>query len=196
MGKKVYVIIHSLWGHVNDLATSIAAGVKEEGLEVKVWQVPEILSEEALTKMHAKKLDLPVISEANLLEADAFLFGLPTRYGGQSAAMRAFLDTTGKHFSSGALAGKLAGVFTSTSTQHGGIETTALTFLPFLVHQGMIFVPFGFNHNLIYGADEVIGASPYGSGTIAAEGRVVSDREKSIAKAHGKQFSTVVKRFN
>ncbi|KAL2917552.1 hypothetical protein HK105_202835 [Polyrhizophydium stewartii] len=195
--KKVHVVVHSLWGHIKAVGEEIVAGLKAEGVDAKLWQVPETLPKEVLDKMHAQTFDLPVIKPDDLVEADGILFGLATRYGGANAQIRAFLDSTGSLFASSALDGKFAGIFTSTSTQHGGVETTALSFVPVFAHLGMIFVPFGFKSGQIFGHGEVHGASPWGAGTIAPSdgSRNVSDLEKEIAREQGKRFAGVVNRL-
>ncbi|KAH9276380.1 NAD(P)H:quinone oxidoreductase, type IV [Batrachochytrium salamandrivorans] len=195
--KKVYVIIHSLWGHTKTLGEEVVVGLKSAGVDAKLWTVKETLPQEVLDKMHAQKFDLPVITAADLPEADGFIFGLSTRYGNASSQMRTFIDSTGGLFASSALDGKFAGVFTVTSSQHGGIETTALNFLPTFAHLGMIFVPLGFKCGLLYNTTEVIGASPYGAGTIAPSdgSRNVSDLEKKIARTQGVQFAEVLARL-
>ncbi|KAL2916755.1 hypothetical protein HK105_203534 [Polyrhizophydium stewartii] len=196
MTKKVYVIVHSLWGHVKTLGESVVEGLKEGGVEAKLWQVPETLPESVLTAMHAQKFDLPIIKAEDLPEADGFIFGLATRYGGASSQIRSFVDSTGSLFASGALDGKYGGVFTSTSTQHGGLETTALTFIPFFAHHGINFVPFGYKSGQIFGHEEVHGGSPWGAGTVAPSdgSRNVSDLEKKIAHEQGKRFAAVLNR--
>lgn len=153
-------------GHVRTLAETIAAEVRASGAEVTLLQIPEILSDEVRGKvspardaprsadatglgltlcpqLHAapRAEDVPNVTGEMLKEFDGFLFGFPTRYGRATAAVSAFFDTTGGLWFTGALVGKFAGVFTSTASQHGGQETTALTTIPFFVHHGISFVP-------------------------------------------------------
>jgi NAD(P)H dehydrogenase (quinone) len=101
------------------------------------------------------------------------------------------MDSTGSLWMSGALIGKAAGTFVSVGSQGGGQETVNLSMIPFLVHQGMVFVPLGFADKRMMSFDEVHGASGYGSGTFAgADGsRQPSDLEKSICEMHGKIFA-------
>ncbi|KAI8923337.1 flavoprotein-like protein, partial [Entophlyctis helioformis] len=172
--------------------------LEETGVEAKLWRVPETLPKEVLDKMHAQEFDLPVITAQDLVEADGLFFGLATRYGTASAQIRSFIDSTGQLFGTAALDGKLGAIFTSTSTQHGGHETTALSFISTFVHHGIIYVPFGYKSGLLFDTKEVNGGSPWGAGVISPSdgSRSVSDKEKEIARAHGKQFGGVVKRFN
>ncbi|KAI9093822.1 NAD(P)H:quinone oxidoreductase, type IV, partial [Phlyctochytrium arcticum] len=192
---KVYVIIYSTWGHTKTIAEAIVKGLEETNVEAKLWRVQETLSEEVLDKMHAAKFDdIPVIEPSQLTEADGYLFGIPTRYGLPAAQVRAFWDATGQLWQSGALVGKYAGIFTSTATQHGGQETTAFSFLPQLVHHGILFVPTGYSNPLLNDNTEVIGGSAYGAGTVA-EGdgsRQPSPKELDIAAHQGRHFAKII----
>jgi len=170
------------------------------GVEVTIWRVPETLPQEVLGKMHAApgREDHPVITARQLAEADGILFGFPTRFGMMAAQMKAFFDTTGGLWQSGALAGKPAGVFFATGTQGGGQETTALTAVTQLTHHGMLFVPVGYTHGAgMFAMDEVKGGSPYGAGTFAgADGsRVPSDAELALAAHQGKYFAGIAKKL-
>lgn len=160
--------------------------------------VPETLSDEILTKMHAPpKPDVPVITVADLSDADGFLFGIPTRFGTMPAQIKTFLDSTGGLWQSGALAGKFTGIFFSTAVQHGGQETTAFTTITYFAHHGMVYVPLGFANPHLFDNSEVIGGSPYGAGTIAnGDGsRQPSEKELSIAETQGENFAKTVKTF-
>jgi len=199
MTKKVFIIISSNWGHVYHLAKSFKEGLeKVQGVTAEIYQVPETLSSEVLEKMHAQKLDLPVMDPRSdeFKSADAYAFGVPTRYGLMCAQMKAFWDGTGNHWSSGALVGKPATIFVSTNTQHGGQETTALTTVTHFTHHGMVYVPLGYTHPLLFAADEVIGGSPYGAGTITQGRQVPSEKETQIAIHHGEHFGKFVHRLH
>ncbi|PVU92769.1 hypothetical protein BB559_003597 [Furculomyces boomerangus] len=197
----VYVVYYSTYGHVKTLANKIMEGLNKSGtVNAKLFQFQETLSDEILGKMHAPKKDeaVPVITLADLTDADAFLFGFPTRYGNAPAQVKAFWDSTGQLWASGALQGKMAGVFFSTASQGGGQETTALTFLPNLVHHGMIYVPLGYTHANLFALDEVVGGSAYGSGTVAAGdgSRQPSEKELTIAEHHGERFAKIVAQYH
>jgi NAD(P)H dehydrogenase (quinone) len=119
---------YSTYGHVLSLAKKVKEGADSvEGVEAVLYQVPETLSPEVLEKMSAPAKDksIPIISPAELVDADGIIFGFPTRYGSMNAQMKAFFDSTGALWQTGALAGKPAGIFTSTGSQGGGQETTA-----------------------------------------------------------------------
>ena len=120
--------------------------------------------------MHAPpKSSIPVIDAATLQKYDAFLFGIPTRYGNFPAQWKAFWDTTGGQWASGGYSGKYAGVFVSTGTPGGGQESTVIASLSTLAHHGIIYVPLGYKHSFaqLSNISEVRGGSPWGAGTFA-----------------------------
>ncbi|KAM0912042.1 hypothetical protein ACQ4PT_013061 [Festuca glaucescens] len=199
MAVKVYVVYYSMYGHVGKLADEIKKGASSiEGVEAKIWQVPETLPEEVLGKMGAPpKLDAPVITPQELAEADGILFGFPTRFGMMAAQMKAFFDATGGLWREQSLAGKPAGIFFSTGTQGGGQETTALTAVTQLAHHGMVFVPVGYTFGAkLFDMEKVQGGSPYGAGTFAADGlRWPSEMELEHAFHQGQYFAGIAKKL-
>ncbi|KAF4567703.1 flavodoxin-like fold protein [Pleurotus pulmonarius] len=196
---RVAIIVYSMYGHVAKLAESVKGGLEKAGGAAAIYQVPETLSSEILTKMHAPaKPDYPIITPAKLTEFDAFIFGIPTRYGNFPAQWKSFWDATGSLWATGALAGKYAGLFVSTGTQGGGQESTALASMSTLAHHGIIYVPLGYatTFQQLTNLDEVHGGSPWGAGTFAAGNgsRQPSALELEIAELQGKMFwSTVSK---
>lgn len=197
---KVAIIIYSLYHHVATLAREIKIGVEAAGISAEIFQVPETLPEEVLTKMHAPpKPDFPIATLDTLTDHDYFIFGVPTRYGNFPAQWKAFWDTTGGLWARGALQGKVASTFVSTGTPGGGQEVTALNSLSTLVHHGIIYVPLGYGKAFPYlsNLDEVHGASPWGAGTFAgADGlRKPTELELKIAHIQGENFGDLVKRF-
>ncbi|KAH8817790.1 NADH-quinone oxidoreductase [Flagelloscypha sp. PMI_526] len=193
MAPRVAIIIYSLFGHVTQMAEAELEGIKKAGGEAKIFQVAETLSEEILVKMKApKKPDYPVITPADLVNYDAFLWGIPARYGSVSSQWKSFLDSTGQLWKTGALYGKYVGIFVSTGGLGGGQESTYFSVLSTLVHHGMMFVPFGYAKALplLASLEEAHGGSPWGAGTLASlEGsRQPSDLEKNIARAQGAAF--------
>lgn len=193
---KVFIVYYSMYGHVAKLAEKVKEGVDSvPGAEGVLFQVPETLPQAVLSKMGAppKPSHIPVIEPKNLLEADAVLFGIPTRFGMMCAQMKAFFDATGSLWQSQALAGKPAGFFFSTGTQGGGQETTALTAISQLAHHGMLFVPVGYTFQKVFSMD-VHGGSPYGAGTFAGDGtRMPLDLELDLAVHQGKEMGTVAR---
>jgi NAD(P)H dehydrogenase (quinone) len=170
---KMLIIFHSMYGHIRAMAEAAAEAAREiPGVDVSLRRVPETLDDEILGKMGALEAaramaDVPVATVEELGDADAVLFGTPTRFGNMTGQMRQFLDATGGLWMKGALVGKPGGVFTSSATQHGGQESTILSFHTFLLHQGMVVVglPYAFQGQMRM--DEITGGSPYGASTIA-----------------------------
>src|SRR4051812_8516304 len=199
MSVRVKVIFYSLYGHVFRLAEAVAAGAREvNGAEVELSQVAETLPQEVLAKMgavDAKKAfaHVPIADPRKLAEADAIIFGTGTRFGSATAQMQAFFDATGPLWSSGALVGKVGGVFTSTASQHGGQETTLLSMMTFLLHQGMIVVGVPYAEQRLLHMGEITGGTPYGASTVtSARGeRMPSDNELGIATFQGRHITQI-----
>jgi NAD(P)H dehydrogenase (quinone) len=156
--------------------------------------VPELLSEEILGKMGAPpKPEYPIMTADKMKDYDGFMFGLSGRFGAIPAQMKSFMDSTGGLWQSGGLIGKTAGTFTSVGTQGGGQELVNTTALPFIAHQGMVFVPLGYKDPKVFSFDEIHGASPWGAGTFAGPdgSRSPSELELSVAETHGKHFAEI-----
>ncbi|PVU97256.1 hypothetical protein BB561_000676 [Smittium simulii] len=199
--KIIYVVYYSTHGHVQTMANTIMEGLKKnEKIETRLRQFPEILTQDILDKMRApeKNPDVPEFTLDELQEGDAFMFGFPTRFGTYPAQVKHFWDTTGKLWSTGALDSKIVGIFHCSGAQCAGQETTALTFLSNLFHHGMIFVPLGLSHPHLHDNSEVIGGSAFGCGTVsdAAGTRQPSKKELELAIYHAEKFAKTVLRFN
>lgn len=197
MAPKVAIIIYSLYGHIAKLAEAEKIGIVEAGGSADVFQVNETLPDSVLEKMHAPpKPNYPLASAQTLTKYDAFLLGVPTRYGNFPAQWKAFWDSTGSLWASGNLIGKYAGIFLSTSSYGGGQETTANNALSTLVHHGISFVPngYGSSFSLLSNLEEVHAGGPWGAGTFAgADGsRAPTKLEMEIAANQGKAFWTTV----
>ncbi|KAI5954406.1 hypothetical protein KGF54_002181 [Candida jiufengensis] len=193
MAIKVAIIIYTLYHHIATLAEEEKKGVEAAGGEAVIYQVPETLSDDVLTKLHAPpKPNYPIATPETLKEYDAFLFGIPTRFGNFPAQFKAFWDQTGSLWAQGSLYGKIAGVFVSTGTLGGGQETTVVNSLSVLIHHGIIFVPLGYAKAfaLQSNVSEVHGGSPYGAGTLAGGdgSRTPSKLEREVAEIQGKVF--------
>ena len=164
---KALVLYYSAYGHIEQMAYAVAEGAKSTGAEVDVKRVPELVPAD-VAKASGFKVDqkAPVASVDDLPTYDAVIFGSGTRFGNVTAQLRNFMDQTGGLWMSGALVGKVGSVFTSSATQHGGQESTILSFIPTLLHQGMVVVglPYAFQGQM--GVDEIKGGSPYGASTI------------------------------
>jgi NAD(P)H dehydrogenase (quinone) len=196
---KVLVVFYSMYGHIYRLAEAIAGGAREVvGTQVEMRRVPETLPEEVLKKMGAIEAQktfahIPICKIDELTSADAIIFGTPTRFGNMCGQMRQFLDATGQLWAQGALVGKVGSVFTSSGTQHGGQESTILSFHITLLHQGMIIVGLPYTFQGQMRNDEITGGSPYGASTIAGgKGeRMPSENELAAARFQGKHVSTI-----
>ena len=196
---KVLVVFYSTYGHVYKMAEAITEGAGEVGgAEVELRRVPETLPEDVLEKMGAVAAQkvfahIPVCTVEELTNADAVIFGTPTRFGNMCGQMRQFLDATGQLWAKGALVGKVGSVFTSTATQHGGQESTLLTFHVTLLHHGFVVVglPYAFQGQM--NNDEITGGSPYGASTIAGtQGeRTPTENELAGARFQGKHVASI-----
>ncbi|KAF7547446.1 hypothetical protein G7Z17_g7726 [Cylindrodendrum hubeiense] len=203
MAPKIAIVYYSMYGHIKQLAEAEKAGIEKAGGTADIFQLPETLPEEVLAKMHAppKPTDVTVLTDPTTLESyDAFLLGIPTRYGNFPAQWKTFWDQTGKQWSTGGFWGKMAGVFISTGTLGGGQESTAIAAMSTFAHHGIIYVPFGYAKAFPLMADlsEVHGGSPWGAGTFAgADGsRQPTPRELEIATIQGTEFYNTVAKYS
>ncbi|ORX33757.1 putative cytoplasm protein [Kockovaella imperatae] len=190
----IAVAIYTTYGHIKKLADALIKGIESTGATVKPFVFEETLSAEVLEKMHAgPKPDWPVITPDDLKSVDGFVIGAPTRYGRVPAQVSTFFDKTGGLWASGALVGMPVTQFTSTGSQHGGSEATVLTTMPYYIHQGMIFVPPGYQDSGLHNHSEVHGGSPYGTSTIASgDGHLQpTSVDLGAAETQGKYFANV-----
>lgn len=192
---NILVLYYSMYGHVETMAKAVAEGARSvEGTEVTIKRVPDLVPEEVARKAGAK-LDQaePIATVDELPDYDAIIFGTPTRFGNMCAQMRNFLDQTGRLWLNGSLIGKVGSVFTSTSTQHGGQETTITSFHTTLLHHGMIIVGIPYSCQEIMNMSEITGGSPYGASTLAGGdgSRQPSGNEIKIARFQGKHVAEV-----
>lgn len=200
---KVKVVFYSMYGHIYRMAEAVAEGTREvEGVDVELLQVPELVPDAVLEKSGAKKArqafaHVPVAKPSDLANADAIIFGTPTRFGNMCAQMRNFLDQTGGLWARNALVGKVGSVFTSSNTQHGGQETTIISFYITLLHQGMIIVGLPYSETRQSRMDEITGGSPYGASTISAPdgSRMPSENELAMARFQGRHVAAIAKRL-
>lgn len=192
---KILVLYYSAYGHVEQMAQAVAEGARSFlGAEVTVKRVPELVPE-GIGRKAGLKLDqkAPIASVDELPEYQAIIFGTPTRFGNMAAQMRNFLDQTGGLWVKGALVGKVASVFVSTATQHGGQETTITSFHCTLLHHGMIIVGLPYSFPGLTRMDEISGGTPYGATTLAkADGsRHPSENELEGARFQGRHVAEI-----
>jgi NAD(P)H dehydrogenase (quinone) len=196
---KILVVFYSTYGHVHDMAQAVAKGAKQvPGADVDIRQVPETLSDDVLEKMgatEAKKTfaHVPVCTVEELEKADAVIFGTPTRFGNMCGQMRQFLDATGQLWANGSLIGKVGSVFVSSATQHGGQESTILSFHITLLHHGFVVVGLPYSFQGQMRIDEITGGSPYGASTIAGGdgARQPSETELEGARFQGNHVAKI-----
>ncbi|TWT33500.1 p-benzoquinone reductase [Posidoniimonas corsicana] len=200
---KVAVVFYSTYGHVYQLAQAIADGASGvDGADAELYQVAETLPDEVLKKMGALEArkafaDVPEATTDVLAEADAVVFGTPTRFGNMAAQMRTFLDSTGGLWKKGALVGKVGSVFASTATQHGGQETTITSFHTTLLHHGMVVVGVPYSCPELSEMGEITGGTPYGATTLAKDdgSRQPSENELAIARFQGRHVAEIAKKL-
>jgi NAD(P)H dehydrogenase (quinone) len=204
MSVKVQVIFYSMYGHVYRMAQAVVEGAKKvPGAEVSLYQVQELVSDEVLEKYGAKAAKaafskIPVATVDQLADANAIIFGTPTRFGNMAAQMRNFLDQTGSLWTKGSLIGKVGSVFASTASQHGGQETTLTSFHSTLLHHGMVIVGVPYSESGLVHMSEVSGGTPYGATTIAGSdgSRQPSENELKIARYQGKHVTEIAAKLS
>lgn len=200
---KILLVYYSMYGHVYELVKAAAEGAKGlKGAEVAIKRVPETLPAEVLGKMGAldaqkAQAAVPVCTPEDLAAADAIIFGTPTRFGNMCGQMRQFLDSTGDLWAKGALVGKVGSVLTSSATQHGGHESTILSFHTTLLHHGMVIAGLPYTYQGQMDIKEMTGGSPYGAGTIAGgKGeRMPSKNELDGARYQGRYAARLAERL-
>lgn len=202
MTTKIQVVFYSMYGHIHKMAEAVAEGAREvPDTEVILYQVAELMPDDVLESSGAKAAraafaHIPVIKPDQLAEADGIIFGTGTRFGNMTAQMRNLLDQTGALWMKGSLIGKVGSVFTSTSTQHGGQETTITSFHTSLLHQGMIIVGLPYSEHRQMGMTGIEGGSPYGASTITGTdgSRTPSESELAMARFQGRHVAEIAKK--
>ena len=191
---KVLILYYSAYGHMERMAQAVAEGVREAGVHADIKRVPELVPED-VAKKSGFKLDqaAPIATVPELADYDAIIFGCGTRFGVATSQMRNFLDQTGPLWATGALVGKVGSVFTGSGTQHGGQESTILTMIPTLLHQGMVVVGLPYTFQGQSRTDEITGGSPYGASTITKPdgSRMPSENELAGARFQGRHVAQI-----
>lgn len=170
---KILVVFYSMTGNVAKLAEAVASGAENFGAEVRLRQVSELISQESIDKnpdlKRAKESlkHIPLATNDDLRWADGVCFGSPTRYGNMSAQLKNFIDQTGELWVSGELVGKVAACFTSSSTQHGGQESTLLSMMVPLFHLGFVVQGLPYSVQTQMGMGTIHGGSPYGVSSVS-----------------------------
>src|SRR5262245_33423593 len=197
-GMNVLIVYYSTFGHVYRMAALVAEGVKEvPDARPVVRTVPELIPKsviDAREDMKAAKemqQDVPLVAMDDFREAGAIAFGTPTRFGNVSAQLKNQIDQLTSLWLKGELEGKPAGVFVSTSSLHGGQETTILTLMAPLLHLGMILVGVPYSTQELFTTQG--GGSPYGPGHVAGNEnkRQIDEQEAAICRALGRRLARV-----
>lgn len=194
--SEILVVYFSRNGATANLAKHICRGVESvDDVSARLRTVPPVSA-----TCEASDSDIPdagpaYASVADLTECSGLIVGSPTRFGNMSAAMKHFLDQTGSLWLSGSLAGKPAGVFTSSNTQHGGQESTLLSMMIPLLHHGMIIVGLPYTENALI--DTRGGGSPYGASHVSHDAAkpTLTKEEKELCEALGRRVAKVAMRL-
>ena len=201
---EILVLFDSKGGHVYELAKAIAEGIQEvPGMQIRMRRVKEttpldvIRSNDEWSKFYDFKMK--EISEAalsDLDETEGLAMGCPTRYGNVTPALGNFLESCGPLWVTGALLNKVAGVFSSSGTMHGGNEATLISMMLPLMHLGYVIVPMGYSHPGVMETDR--GGTPYGPTSVSNKeepGTMIDPTEAAIARAFGKRLAETTKKL-
>ncbi|MDF3980920.1 NAD(P)H:quinone oxidoreductase [Luteibacter sp. PPL201] len=196
MSHDVLVLYYSRNGHTAQLARLIARGIEEvPGMRARLRQVPPVAPVTETAAPPEPDEGAPYVSRADLVECVGLALGSPTRFGNMAAPLKYFLDTTGAEWASGALAGKPAALFTSTSSMHGGQESTLLTMALPLLHHGMLLVGIPFTEPAL--SITTSGGTPYGASHVTGHrgDQPITEHERELTRALGKRLADVARRL-
>jgi NAD(P)H dehydrogenase (quinone) len=190
--KDVLVLYYSRYGSTARLAEQIARGVNSvAGCNARLRTVPAVSTNTAASEPVVPDDGPPYVANSDLAECAGLIMGSPTRFGNMAAALKYFLDGTGSEWLSGALTGKPAGVFTSTSSLHGGQESTLLSMSLPLIHHGMVIVGVPYSEQAL--VETTTGGTPYGASHLARDNDMLSpsDAEIKIAQHLGRRVAEI-----
>jgi NAD(P)H dehydrogenase (quinone) len=193
---EVLVLYYSRKGSTAELARQVCRGIESVvGVTSKLRTVPSVSAESEDPAKPIPPTGPPYASLDDLSHADGLILGSPTRFGNMAAPLKYFLDCTSSLWLSGALAGKPAGVFTSTQSMHGGQETTLLSMMMPLIHHGMYLVGIPYTERSLN--ETRSGGSPYGASHVAGlqDDPTLADHEKTLAQALGRRVATLAQRL-
>ncbi|MBK1644578.1 NAD(P)H:quinone oxidoreductase type IV [Thiocapsa imhoffii] len=188
--RYILVLYYSRFGATAEMAHQIARGVESAGYEARLRTVPPVSTVCEATAAPIPDQGAPYATLDDLRDCAGLALGSPTRFGNMAAPMKYFLDGTSELWLSGSLTGKPAGVFTSTSSLHGGQETTLLTMLIPLLHHGMLVMGLPYTETDLLHTTS--GGTPYGPSHLAGaeSSRPVNDEEKRLCMALGRRLAT------
>ncbi|MEL0583661.1 MAG: NAD(P)H:quinone oxidoreductase [Candidatus Thiodiazotropha sp. (ex. Lucinoma kazani)] len=193
---EVLILYYSRHGATAEMAQMIARGVEEvTGASARLRTVPEVSTLCEATEDTIPESGSPYVSEEDMRECDGLILGSPTRFGNMAAPMKYFLDTTSQLWISGALIDKPAAVFTSTSSLHGGQESTLLSMMLPLLHHGMILLGIPYSETTLLHTSS--GGTPYGASHLAGSDSKLplTDEEKRICKTQGRRMAETTLRL-
>src|SRR5690348_5641763 len=193
---EILIVYYSRNGSVAQLARLIARGIEEvDGMRARLRQVPPVAAVTQSTHPPVPDEGAPYVELKDLHECAGLIVGSPTRFGNMAAPMKHFLDSTPAEWASGALVGKPAAVFTSTSTMHGVQESTLLSMMTPLIHHGMLIVGIPFTEPALNAT--TTGGTPYGASHVAGvdRDRPISDDERTLARVLGRRVADIAKRL-
>lgn len=195
-GVEVLVLYYSSGGHTEAMARQVVRGVEQvPGITARLRTVPPVNDLRAPREAHEPLSGPPWVEATDLAECAGLVLGSPTRFGNMAAALKFFLDGTGSEWFSGTLSGKPAGVFTSSSSPHGGQESTLLSMMLPLLHHGMVLVGLPYSEPALNQTRG--GGSPYGAGHVSGPdgARKLDEDEASLCRALGKRVATVAEKL-
>ena len=196
MSQDILVLYYSRYGHTAQLARLIARGIEEvPGMHARLRQVPPVAPVTETAQPPVPDAGAPYATKQDLEESSGLALGSPTRFGNMAAPLKHFLDSTGAEWASGTLAGKPAALFTSTSTMHGGQESTLLTMALPLLHHGMLIVGIPYTEAAL--SSTTSGGTPYGASHVAGPKgeHAISEHERELARALGRRLADVARRL-
>ena len=194
--SEVLVLYYSRTGKVAQLARLVARGIEEEpGMQARLRCVPPVAPVTESAQPPVPDDGAPYVSKDDLRECVGLVMGSPTRFGNMAAPLKHFIDTLGAEWASGTLVGKPAGVFTSTSTMHGGQESTLLSMMLPLLHHGMLIVGIPFTEAALNRTRT--GGTPYGASHVAgtSDENPISEDERALARSLGRRVAHVCSRL-
>ena len=186
---EILVLYYSRTGKVAQLARLVARGVEEAGLSARLRSVPPVAPVTETAQAPEPEEGAPYVTHDDLRACAGLVLGSPTRFGNMAAPLKHFIDSTAAEWASGTLVGKPAGVFTSTSTMHGGQESTLLSMMLPLLHHGMLIVGVPYTEAALNRT--LGGGSPYGASHVAGVSgdNAISDDERTLARALGRRVA-------
>ena len=192
---EILILYYSRGGSVARLARHIARGVEEAGCTARLRTVPVVAPVTQIAAAVVPEEGAPYVELKDLAECAGLILGSPTRFGNMAAPLKYFLDSTGADWISGTLVGKPAAFFTSTSTMHGGQESTLLSMMLPLLHHGAIIVGIPFTEPLLNSTRA--GGTPYGASHVAGsdDKAPISEEEKLQARALGRRVAETARKL-